>query len=87
MVFTNHEKFILFFGSTGFFWIIPSFILFYFFTGLTYHDAVKETGVYNKAVSRLPADIQVARQVCIYLNNTMIKDIQMKGDGDEGKNR
>lgn len=31
--------------------------------GLTYHDAIAETGVYSKAFSRLPADLQVAHQV------------------------
>ena len=30
-------------------------------SGLTYHDAIAETGVYEKAVSRLPANIQAER--------------------------
>jgi hypothetical protein len=31
--------------------------------GLTYHDAIAETGVYATAISRLPPDMQEARQV------------------------
>lgn len=31
--------------------------------GLTYHDAIAETGIYSKAVGRLPPDMQEARQV------------------------
>ena len=37
---------------------------FFYILGLTYHDAIKESGVYNKAISRLPVEAQVARQVC-----------------------
>jgi hypothetical protein len=29
--------------------------------GLTYHDAIAESGVYDKAVSRLPEELLVAR--------------------------
>jgi hypothetical protein len=32
-------------------------------SGLTYHDAIAETGVYEQAIGRLPADMQEARQV------------------------
>ena len=32
-------------------------------TGLTYHDAMAETGVYEQAVERLPADLQEQRSV------------------------
>ena len=31
--------------------------------GLTYHDAIVETGVYSQAISRLPEHMQEARQV------------------------
>jgi hypothetical protein len=31
--------------------------------GLTYHDAISETGVYEKAISRLPAAVRLERQV------------------------
>lgn len=30
--------------------------------GLTYHDAIAETGVYDKSLSRLPPNMQMERQ-------------------------
>jgi Ubiquinol-cytochrome C reductase complex 14kD subunit len=36
------------------------FILF-ISSGLTYHDAIAETGVYEKAMNRLPAEYRLAR--------------------------
>jgi hypothetical protein len=35
--------------------------------GLKYHDVVAETGVYMKAISRLPEDMQEARVVSVRL--------------------
>lgn len=32
-----------------------------FFAGLTYHDVVVESGIYEKGISRLPAEMQVER--------------------------
>ena len=37
-------------------------------TGLTYHDAMAETGVYEQSIERLPADLQEQRSVSALLN-------------------
>ena len=38
--------------------------------GLTYHDAIAETGVYDKALSRLPASMQVSIGITLILSVT-----------------
>ena len=43
--------------------LIFLFFFRFLFVGLTYHDAIAESGVYEKAIERLPADLQEKRLV------------------------